>query len=332
MRSDQVSRGPTPHSRIFLPFFAALVVSATLLLSCGGTVGSSSNTGGGSPAPSPQTGTPKVVVVVEENKAYTDVIGNPTMPFLNSLATKYGLATAYYADDHPSLPNYFVLTTGQPVVMHTETYNIPPGGFSGDNIVRSLTAAGKTWKSYAESLPSVGYLGGDQYPYIQHHNPSVMFSDVISDPAEQQNIVPLTQLATDLAAGNLPDYSFVVPNNQDNSHDCPAGQSTCNMDQTLANADTWLQNNLGPVLNDANFQKNGLLFIVYDESNSDDTAHGGGHVACVLAGGLVKPGYQSAILYQHESLLRTALKVLGITTYPGAAATAPDMSEFLTTQ
>jgi len=32
---------------------------------------------------------------------------------------------------------------------------------SMDNVVRELVAAGKTWKAYAESLPSVGYLGGD---------------------------------------------------------------------------------------------------------------------------------------------------------------------------
>jgi acid phosphatase len=268
-----------------------------------------------------------VVVVVEENKAYSDVIGSKSMPFLNSLAAQGGLATNYFAVDQPSLPNYLMLTTGQTIVSHTETYTGPP--IDVDSIVRELKAAGKTWKSYAESLPSVGYLGGDQYPYIQHHNPFVLLADVVNDPAEQQNIVPVTQLATDLAAGNLPDYSFVVPNNQNNSHDCPPGMTKCSVQQTLVNSDTWLKNIIGPVLDDPNFQKSGLLFIVWDESNPNDVAHGGGHVACVLAGGLVKPGFQSANLYQHQSVLRTALKVLGITTFPGEAATAPDMSEFL---
>lgn len=304
-------------------------------MSCGGVAGSSSSNPTPTPPPTPVPSAPdvKVVVVVEENKEYSSVIGNTAMPFLNQLATENGLATAYFANDQPSLPNYFMLTTGQTVISHTETYNMPPGGFPGDNIVRSLKAAGKTWKAYAESLPSVGYLGGDKYPYIQHHNPFTLFSDVVGDPAEQQNIVPLAQLATDLAAGNLPDYSFVIPNNQNNSHDCPAGLPTnCDVNQSLANADQWLQTNLGPVLDDADFKKSGLMFIVYDEAIPSDKSHGGGHVACVLAGGLVKHGFQSANLYQHESLLRTALKALGITTFPGAAATSPDMSEFLTTQ
>src|SRR2546425_3947764 len=39
-----------------------------------------------------------VFVVVEENQNYADVIGNTKdMPFLNTLAAQYGLATNYYA-------------------------------------------------------------------------------------------------------------------------------------------------------------------------------------------------------------------------------------------
>src|SRR5437764_4262520 len=54
-----------------------------------------------------------VVLVVEENHSYSDIIGNSGMPYLNSLASQYGLATQYYADTHPSIGNYFMLTTGQ---------------------------------------------------------------------------------------------------------------------------------------------------------------------------------------------------------------------------
>src|SRR5437660_2414974 len=49
-----------------------------------------------------------VFVVVEENQSYDDVIGNTAdMPYLNMLATNYGLATNYYANAHPSINNYF---------------------------------------------------------------------------------------------------------------------------------------------------------------------------------------------------------------------------------
>ena len=39
-----------------------------------------------------------VFIVAEENANYTDVIGNPSMPYLNGLANQYGLATQYYAN------------------------------------------------------------------------------------------------------------------------------------------------------------------------------------------------------------------------------------------
>src|SRR5207248_11117116 len=96
-------------------------------------------------------------VVVEENHGYTSVIGNPAMPYLNSLATQYGLATQYYANAHPSIGNYFELATGQILTNDdgsSTIENVP-------NVVHSLVAAGKTWKSYAESIPRACYLGGD---------------------------------------------------------------------------------------------------------------------------------------------------------------------------
>ena len=54
-----------------------------------------------------------VFLVLEENHSYSNVIGNSSMPYLNGLASKYGLATKYYANTHPSIGNYFMLTAGQ---------------------------------------------------------------------------------------------------------------------------------------------------------------------------------------------------------------------------
>jgi acid phosphatase len=71
-----------------------------------------------------------------------------------------------------------------------------------------------------------------------------------------------------------------------------------------------------------------LLIIVFDEAEDSDTAHGGGHVPAILVSPLVRSGYQSTTLYQHESTLRLMMEGLGVTDLPGAAATAPDMTEF----
>ncbi|HYK34658.1 alkaline phosphatase family protein, partial [Alloacidobacterium sp.] len=72
----------------------------------------------------------------------------------------------------------------------------------------------------------------------------------------------------------------------------------------------------------------GLLVIVFDESDSDNT-HGGGNVPWIVVGPDVKRGYVSNTFYQHPSTLRFLSEALGLTTFPGTAATAPDMQEFI---
>ncbi len=185
------------------------------------------------------------------------------------------------------------------------------------NIVRSLVAAGKTWKSYAESIPNACYLGGDTGNYARKHNVFALLSDVANDPTGQAcNNVPFTQFATDLANGTLPTFSNIVPNLCNDAHDC-----------SLSTADSWLQTNIGPLLASPVFQQDGLLIVVFDESGGDNTL-GGGRVYWAAISPKAKRGYQSTTTYQHQSTVRLILKGLGINTFPGDAATAPDMSEF----
>lgn len=252
-----------------------------------------------------------VVVVVEENHSYSSVIGNSAMPYLNSLASQYGLATQYYANTHPSIGNYFEMTTGQ-IITNNDSFS---STVTVDNIVRHMLSAGKTWKSYAESLPYVGYTGGDVYPYARHHNPFTYFSDVVNSSVQRLNLVPFTQFATDLNNNALPDFSFIVPNKLDDAHD-----------GTLAQADYWLKTRVGPLLSNAAFQKDGILIIVFDESFDTDTAHGGGHVAAVVVGPKVKKGFKSTTFYQHQYMLRTVMEALGLTSFPGSAASVYDMA------
>src|SRR5438128_632301 len=123
-------------------------------------------------------------MVLEENHSYSSVIGSSSMPYLNSLATKYGLATNYYANTHPSIGNYFMLTTGQ-IITNNDSYS---SVVTTDNVVRRLLTAGKTWRSYAESLPYAGYTGGDSGSYTKHHNPFAYFSDVVNSSSEKLNL------------------------------------------------------------------------------------------------------------------------------------------------
>jgi phosphatidylinositol-3-phosphatase len=269
----------------------------------------------GPPPPSsgtvPQVG--HVVLVVEENHTYSEVIGNSAMPYLNSLASQYGVATQYFANTHPSIGNYFMLTTGQ-LVTNDDSF---AGTVSVDNIVRKLITAGKTWKSYAESIPSTGYTGGDSYPYAKRHNPFSYFTDVVNSSTQVNNLVSLSQFNSDLANNQLPNFSYLVPNLLDDAHDGP-----------LQLADAWLQQNIAPLISSPTFQTDGLLIIVFDESGTSDSTNGGGHVAEFVISLKAKPGYRSTNMYQHQSTLRLILQGLGVSSYPAAASTAPEMGEF----
>jgi acid phosphatase len=253
-----------------------------------------------------------VFIVVEENTNYADVIGGTAMVYLDSLAGEYGLATQYYGDAHPSIGNYFMMTVGDTITDNDSYSSV----VTADNIVRRLVAAGKTWKSYAEDLPSIGYTGGNVGNYARKHNVIALLSDVVNDPAQKQNVVPFTQFAADLAAHALPNYAFIVPNLCNDAHDC-----------SLGTADAWLRANIDPLIRSADFQRDGLLIIVFDEAGSDN-AHGGGRVVWVAVSAKSKRAYQSTALYQHESTLRLSAEALGLRTFPNRAASAPDMAEF----
>jgi len=268
-----------------------------------------------SDAPPASSGVPSfshVFIVVEENTDYADAIGGSAMPYLDSLAQEYGLATQYYADTHPSIGNYFMLTVGD-IITNDDGYSTI---VTADNIIRRLLAAGKTWKSYAEDLPSVGYTGGDAGNYARKHNVIALLSDVVNDTAQVKHLVPFTQFAPDLAAHALPNYAFIVPNLCNDAHDC-----------SLGTADDWLRTNIDPLVRSTDLQQDGLLIILFDEAGGDDT-HGGGRIVWVAVSPKSKRGYQSTTLYQHESTLRLSAQALGLTGFPNRAATAPTMGEF----
>jgi phosphatidylinositol-3-phosphatase len=252
-----------------------------------------------------------VFLLVEENHSYSSVIGSSSMPYLNSLASKYGLATQYYANTHPSIGNYFMMTAGQTITNNDSLCST----LTQDNVVRHLLTAGKTWKAYAESLPYAGYTGCGGSPYARKHNPLSYFSDVVNS-SEKYNLVPFTKFASDLANHTLPQFSFIVPNLLHDAHD-----------GSLATADAWLKTNIAPLIASSTFQNGGLLIILFDESVDTDTAHGGGHVATLVIGPKVRLGHKSTVMYQHQNALKTLMKALGVSSYPGAASGAAAMTD-----
>ena len=265
-----------------------------------------------------------VFLIVLENHGFSQVIGNPAMPYLNSLASQHALAENYFANTHPSIGNYFMLTVGA-MESNNDAF---AGTIADDNVVRALNASARSWKVYMESIPSAGYLGNDVYPYAKHHNPFAYLSDVVNSSAQAANIVPFTQLASDLNANALPAFAFIAPNLLHDAHDCPGGPTAvCPDSDKLTAADNWLNTNIDPLIHNAALA-NSVFIITFDEAADTDATNGGGKIAFVAVGSHVKSGFQSFGMYQHQSALHTVLDLLKVPNMPNAAATAPVMTDF----
>ena len=281
---------------------------------------------------------PHVLIVVEENTDYADVCGpnNISMPFLCGLKSLGSFSANYYAPTHPSIGNYVDLGWG---VISTNDDGCDPSScgfpYTGDNIVRELNAAGKTWKGYAESLPSTCYFGGDSGQYAVRHSPIPYISDVQSNCMNGYVAFedPNLGFAHDLAANTLPNYAFITPNLCDDAHDCTIPGSLI--------PDQWLQNNvIQSLLNGGHLDPttgDTVFIVTFDESNADNT-NGGGLVYWFMMGKNVKQNYQSTGpgpspgFYSHESTLRVIAEMLGANfSGLGGAASAPDMTEFFGT-
>jgi phosphatidylinositol-3-phosphatase len=270
-----------------------------------------------------------VYIVAEENKSYEHLVGSKYMPYLNSLLAKGATATQFYANMHGSLENYLIVTSGQYLTHNNETTTV----FDVDNIERHLLTHGKTFKSYAESLPYTGYTGLNSGYYLKRHAPLPYYTDMAKSSLINHH-QSTGHLATDISNGTLANFGFITPNVLDDMHNCPNGLNAC-----LQKADTWLKNHIAPLLARPEFQPggDGVLIIWADEADlsTDNRCSAtvlsgcGGRILVAMIGPQVKAGYKSVSTYHHPSVLKTVLMLLGEeTTFPAAAQNAPSMAEF----
>jgi len=270
-----------------------------------------------------------VYIVAEENHSYEHLVGSIYMPYLNSLLAKGGTATQFYANEHGSLENYLIVTSGQYLTHNNDTL----ATFNVDNIERHLLTNGKTFKSYAQTLPYAGYTGLYSGAYMKRHAPLPYYTDMANSSLLMHH-VSTTEMAKDIANNTLPNFAFITPDGDHDMHNCPNGLNAC-----LQTADNWLKANLAPLLATAPFQPggDGVLIIWADEADlsTDNRCSAtvltgcGGHILVAMVGPQIKAGFKSTTTYHHPSVLRTMLEALGTTAnFPSAANTAPDMREF----
>jgi acid phosphatase len=276
-----------------------------------------------------------VIIVVGENKDFSTTYNSQNMPFLTSLANEYGLGVNYYSDTHPSIGNYFNLTTGN---ILSDDDSLTPSNFpvSLNNIALEVQNAGGTWKDYVENLPGgpTSCPGLNPGAYYVRHDPLEYMTTINQ---ERSNFVCFTQFAKDVLFNRLPTLSWLVPNGCDSSHDC-----------SIQTFDSWLHQAIGPLIHSFYFRPGGkgLLIIVFDENSEDGspncetTTEGlgcGGQVELVVISPFSKKGYQSPggdgrnynNSYDEADILRLIAQGLGLpTSNLGWAANGVPMADF----
>jgi phosphatidylinositol-3-phosphatase len=291
-----------------------------------------------------------IVEIMMENTSYGTIIGNSLAPNLNALANQYGLATNYFGVTHPSEPNYMASVAGSyfgvqddnqfyctPAMATTDpncTGTTVNHTVSSQSIADQLTADGKTWTGYFQSLPPTPAVlvttgpGANgpytfKYPsnavalYASKHNPFVNFTGTQGALA---NMVPDTQLATDLASGHLANYSLVVPNQCNDMH----GTGGCGTTSLISLGDSYVAATVNQVMSSKAWKEgNNAIVITWDEDDFSDQGQlgtgccganpGGGHVATIVIrnhGNLAHTVDNTA--YNHYSLLRTMETAFGL--------------------
>jgi phosphoesterase family protein len=310
-------------SRQRRPVRLSLVASLSLAAAtvCAGAAPASAQP----PASAPIPRLDHVFVILEENNGFHDVIGNPAAPNLNHLARTFGLATDYFGVSHPSEPNYVGLLGGS-----THGVNSDDAYWTqevhGPSLISQLDHAGISWKAYLQGLPHPGYQG-ICYPARCNGAPDsdplyAAKHDGIQNYISSQNSfdwsrqVPIGELPGDLRSGNVPRFSYVIP---DECHDMHGDPPYCldggnigdpQNQHLVAFGDAYLGQTVSEITSAPFWAKgNNAIVVTYDEGDNNagccDASPGGGRVATVVITSHGPRHLRDATPSNHYSLLST---------------------------
>jgi acid phosphatase len=247
-----------------------------------------------------------IVIVIEENKDYEQIIGSPNAPYINSVLKAEGASlTQMYAEEHHSQGNYFWLFSGsnQDVGFDDE---IPSHPIEASNLGEQLISVGRSFKGYSEDLPKIGSPVAKSGLYARKHVPWISFSNVpngatVSDSSNLR----FQDFPSDYTL--LPTVAFVIPNLVNDMHDGAIPSS-------IKVGDTWLRKRIDSYYHWAK-QHNSLLILTFDEDShgpagltkpADPKPKRKNHIVTILAGAHIKPGnYSEERGVTHVNLLRT---------------------------
>jgi hypothetical protein len=247
-----------------------------------------------------------IVVVIFENHAYSQIIGNAAAPRINAFANEANtmLFSQSYAIEHPSQPNYLDLFSGgnQGVTNNV----LPAAHFTTMNLARALINAGRTFNYYSEDLPSVGWDGETNLGYARKHNALANWMGTGTNQVSSSLNLPFTSFPTDYTT--LPTVSFVSPNLVNSMHDGTGNAA-------ITAGDNWFYSKIYPYAVWARTH-NSLLIFTFDEDDNVSS----NRIATIFSGQMVAAGV-SATGINHYNVLRTIEDMYG-TAHSGNAATA----------
>jgi hypothetical protein len=223
-----------------------------------------------------------VFVIMMENSAYSQLMSasNTNTAYIQQLAKTYGLATDYYGVTHTSLPNYIAATSGSNWGSNTDDDSQAPY-LNHENLADELDAAHVSWKGYMQSLPYAGDTVNTSADglYVRKHDPFLLYPDIYNNPARARNVVPLSQLQTDLATGDVPQFSWISPNVCDDMHGgataCPYASSPTSPAQAKLYADgnAFIKKWVGLITSSKAWHEGrSAIFITWDEGAYNDQA------------------------------------------------------------
>jgi acid phosphatase len=261
-----------------------------------------------------------IVIVIEENKDYDEVIGNDAAPYINTLAKEGANLTQMFAEEHASEGNYFWLISGSDQNVGFDDGipnkdNSKQYPFKSSNLMQQLIKKGYTFKGYSEGIPSIGDTVYKSGLYARKHVPWISFGNIPNGTTEETSVnLQFEQFPADYS--KLPTLSIVIPNQINDMHNLKPPVS-------VTNGDTWLKKKIDSYYQWAKTH-NSLLIITFDEN--DDKSHYRGItdpastnsdikniIPTIIAGEHIKPGdYPEGKGVTHVNILRTLEAMYGL--------------------
>ncbi len=274
-----------------------------------------------------------IFLIVDENKSYERVMNGRDAPTIAALAKQYGSATHFYAETHPSEPNYVAIVGGSTHgIADDAPFSAPGHTIDAPSLATQIESSRLTWKGYYESLPAPGSLAVWSGLYASKHSGFLNFRSIQRDDSRRsEHLVDFVRLQSDLRSGNISNFALIVPNLCNDMHGAAVNTPPdCqNVSGLIRRGDDEIKTLVGDIMASRAWSSvaNAAIVVTFDEDDGggtegccgtdahDPTNAGGGHVPTIVITNHGPRHVTDPTPYSHYSLLRTMEDAFGIRTY-----------------